>query len=207
MPHFSSVKTLTWALIKEPRQIVYLPDWWRVRRRPPDSFREPWWPRPTLPLVASRISPGAAVFEYGSGGSTHWLTSLGARVTSVEHDPQWYETVASSAANVILRQPTPRRHYQLGQRAGLLRRVRRGDPRLPEGVLRSCDHRWTRPSRVRPGGHVLRQTRGNAASRRLPETALPPLSEALRAWPRIDIRGLKPRDIVISQTTIWTRPS
>jgi hypothetical protein len=206
MPHLSSVKTLTWSLVKEPRQVVYLPDWWRARRRPVQTFQQPWWPRPVLALVASRISPGADVFEYGSGGSTHWLTSLGAKVTSVEHDPQWYDTVAGWAANVILRQPTAEGAIRSASAPGFYDdyvATIRDYPKesfdlvVIDGRARvACG--LAAMHYVKPGGMLL-----------LDDSQRPryqPLCDALQGWVRTDVRGLKPLDIIISQTTIWTRP-
>ena len=57
------------------------------------SFEPPYTPE-MLPEVQAAIeallSPGATVFEYGSGHSTLWLAGLGADVVSVEHDEGWY---------------------------------------------------------------------------------------------------------------------
>lgn len=41
-----------------------------------------------------------SVLEFGSGNSTLWFASRAESLHSVEHDPQWYETVQRRLANV-----------------------------------------------------------------------------------------------------------
>ena len=54
---------------------------------------------PWLPYEATGIIAAAAphtVWEWGSGGSTVWLTEhVRARVTSVEHDAEWFTAVGA----------------------------------------------------------------------------------------------------------------
>jgi hypothetical protein len=52
--------------------------------------------------------------------------------------------------------------------------------------------------KVRPGGRLLLDDSQRERYR--------PLLDALRGWRRVDSRGLKPREITVMQTTIWTRP-
>lgn len=62
----------------------------------PDAAAEaggPWWNERAIRYLGSCVRRGDRVFEWGSGGSTVWLVGLGARVTSVEHDPQWVAKV------------------------------------------------------------------------------------------------------------------
>lgn len=53
----------------------------------------PWWNERAIRYLGSCVRRGDRVFEWGSGGSTVWLVGQGARVTSVEHDPQWVAKV------------------------------------------------------------------------------------------------------------------
>jgi predicted O-methyltransferase YrrM len=56
-------------------------------------------PVPTLVRAATillgALADGAAVFEFGSGGSTLFLAQRAARVVSVEHDAAWAAAVAT----------------------------------------------------------------------------------------------------------------
>lgn len=55
----------------------------------------PWWTFDAIEHTNAflRDRPNARVFEYGSGASTVWLARRAGSVTSVEHDPSWYELV------------------------------------------------------------------------------------------------------------------
>lgn len=57
----------------------------------------PWWPYPAIALVAERLPSSARVFEWGSGGSTLWLSERVAEVVAVEHDAQWASYVRAQA--------------------------------------------------------------------------------------------------------------
>lgn len=64
----------------------------------------PWWSYTFILFLKDRLSPDLAVFEYGSGNSTLWLSARVHRVYSVETDRGWYEHVRRKLpANVDLR--------------------------------------------------------------------------------------------------------
>lgn len=60
----------------------------------------PWWTFDAADAVETFLKekPGARAFEWGSGASTIWLSRLGAKVTAVEHDPEWAEAVTAKTA-------------------------------------------------------------------------------------------------------------
>lgn len=79
--------------------------------------------RPPMRIIMGRrhrekirgfLRPGARMLEWGAGGSTVWLASVlpeGATLTSVEHDPKWFEAVREHLAGdprvrLILREAT-----------------------------------------------------------------------------------------------------
>lgn len=64
------------------------------------SLNLPWWTFDAVDAVEAFLgeTPGARVFEWGSGASTIWLSRLGARVTAVEHDPDWAKAVSEKTA-------------------------------------------------------------------------------------------------------------
>lgn len=55
------------------------------------SLGIPWWNFTATAEVSTFLNsrPNPHVFEWGSGASTLWLASRGAKVTSVESDPSW----------------------------------------------------------------------------------------------------------------------
>jgi hypothetical protein len=70
----------------------------------------PWMTYDATDFITKRLVPKSAVFEYGSGSSTAYWVRLGMRVTSVEHDPSWYEQVGQrigSTENLELRLVPP----------------------------------------------------------------------------------------------------
>jgi len=50
----------------------------------------PWFTYSAIAFLAPRILPSFKIFEFGSGNSTLWLSSLGCEVVSVEHDEKWF---------------------------------------------------------------------------------------------------------------------
>jgi hypothetical protein len=55
----------------------------------------PWMNLSAIAVLGAICGDGTAVVEYGSGRSTQWLADLGCRVTSIEHDSDWAQTVRS----------------------------------------------------------------------------------------------------------------
>ena len=55
----------------------------------------PWWTYRSSDLVAKYLAshPKAHVLEWGSGASTLWLAKRAATVVSIEHDPEWADTL------------------------------------------------------------------------------------------------------------------
>jgi hypothetical protein len=78
-------------------------------RRENATAAMPWWNERATRYLSQHLSPGARVFEWGSGASTVWLMNQGADVTSVEHNPEWHAKVLERcpAANVHLIPGTP----------------------------------------------------------------------------------------------------
>jgi hypothetical protein len=63
----------------------------------------PWWNKQAIRYLDANLSRGQRVFEWGSGGSTAWLVSKGAQVTSVEHNTEWVEKVKSNCPEADIR--------------------------------------------------------------------------------------------------------
>ena len=59
-------------------------------------------------LIFSYLIPTALVLEYGAGGSTKLIASKCKSITSIEHQPSWYEAVLETLpenASLLLRVP------------------------------------------------------------------------------------------------------
>ena len=63
----------------------------------------PWWNKRAIHYLATHLRPGDRVFEWGSGGSTVWLTEHGAHVTSVEDNQEWVSKVSDRCPEADLR--------------------------------------------------------------------------------------------------------
>ncbi|MEM9901776.1 MAG: class I SAM-dependent methyltransferase [Pseudomonadota bacterium] len=61
----------------------------------------PWWTYTAIARVEQHLAetPGARIFEYGSGASTIWLARRARAVTSVEHHKGWYDKMADVLAH------------------------------------------------------------------------------------------------------------
>lgn len=59
----------------------------------------PWLPFLAIDYLNSLLRPDMRVFEYGSGGSTLYLSERVGELVSVEHDPKWFIKVRAALAN------------------------------------------------------------------------------------------------------------
>ncbi|MBP52096.1 MAG: hypothetical protein CMI27_03015 [Opitutae bacterium] len=53
----------------------------------------PWWSFSSIDWMAKQVTKQTKVFEWGSGGSTVFLSSLCKSIKSVEHEIKWLENV------------------------------------------------------------------------------------------------------------------
>lgn len=68
----------------------------------------PWWTPKAVEILERCLKPSDIVFEWGAGRSTLWLARRVHQITSVEHDPAWFEKVRDRAdrlqlANIALK--------------------------------------------------------------------------------------------------------
>jgi hypothetical protein len=54
----------------------------------------PWLTFGSIEFIRSYLKKGMRTFEYGSGGSTLFWLSYGCSCVSIEHDPNWYESMS-----------------------------------------------------------------------------------------------------------------
>ncbi len=75
---------------------------WRDSLRPgrnPIDVRRPWLTFQAIDWLSAHLEAGAKVFEYGGGGSTLFFLDRGAVLTTVEHDPEWFDLLRRKVAD------------------------------------------------------------------------------------------------------------
>jgi hypothetical protein len=208
-PVVANAVVLTRFLARHPRQVARLRHWWPLRHAAPLDLRAPFWPYGAVEFVESRLPDNSAVFEYGSGGSTLWLTDLGAEVTAVEHDPVWHERLHKAAPKLRLALHEPADNGEIttvmapGYFDDYVKAVdavpdRSLDLVIVDGRARvECVERAF--EKVKPGGLMLLddtdRRRYSAAYRKLAD------------WERHDFAGVKSGQVRPAQTSVWVRPT
>jgi Methyltransferase domain len=91
------------------RQPLYLPDYCRYhlyRGKLPVDLGLPWWSFGAIEAVREWCSGSVEAFEYGSGGSTVFLSRLCQSVTAVEDDAEWLARMRAEIDRAELRNVT-----------------------------------------------------------------------------------------------------
>lgn len=65
-----------------------------------DGSPVPWYTYPAIEYFNQLDARGLKVFEFGSGNSSLYWARKGADVWSVEHDPNWYESMIARSAQL-----------------------------------------------------------------------------------------------------------
>ena len=79
-----------WFWLTRPRMLVARVRYKMWELANPDK---PWLCPGTVVFCQHNLSKSMVAVEFGSGRSTRWFSSLIAHLTSVEHNPEWYERV------------------------------------------------------------------------------------------------------------------
>jgi predicted O-methyltransferase YrrM len=79
-----------WYWLRRPYKIPARIRYWMWERRNRDK---PWLTPGAVEFCAANLRPHMIGVEFGSGRSTAWFARQLARLTSVEHDPDWYARV------------------------------------------------------------------------------------------------------------------
>lgn len=195
---------------RQPSRLADLPRWIRERHVQAIDARIPWWSFAAIEAMRRHVVPGMKVFEYGGGGSSVWLQDLGADLTVVEHDREWYEElrrVLKADASVLLKEPTdsgtcgsrvsPNLYFD--DYVNAINDVNDDslDLVLVDGRSRvACG--LAAMSKVKHGGLLVLDDSGRSR--------YVALREALAEWPGDSYRGVGLGIGPPRQTTIWRKP-
>lgn len=76
-------------------------NWW-TPSKPEQLVDKPWLSLDAINYFESILTPDMHVVEFGSGGSTLWLSEHVNRVTSIENNYAWYKEVRKHTKNNVL---------------------------------------------------------------------------------------------------------
>ena len=85
---------LTADLLRHPRYISRCISHHPLKGRSPLEFEIPWFSYAAIDFLKEYLHPQMIGFEYGSGGSTLFLSRRIKFLYSVEDNPQWFERVS-----------------------------------------------------------------------------------------------------------------
>jgi hypothetical protein len=169
------------------------------------------------------VNSGTRVLEYGSGGSTVYLSRRAKEVVSIEHDPEWANQVrqaVDNATTILLRQPEGETRDDPGDvsafassdptfRAKSFRSYVMAAAAFPDGHFDVL----IVDGRARPSALVYAQRKVRLGGAILLDDSDRPLYEAARrfaidaGWPRQVFRGPKPASTSFAETTVWIKTS
>jgi hypothetical protein len=80
-------------VLREPRSIATIPPYLRHPLRSNWDVGMPWWNPRAIRYLRENLPSAGKVFEWGSGGSTVWLSERGLTVTAIESEREWTDKV------------------------------------------------------------------------------------------------------------------
>lgn len=82
-------------LFKKPKYIKYLRTW--VASLKSDAITDgiPWLTFEANEWLGSFLNKNMTVFEWGSGGSTLYISKRAKKLISIEHNPKWYKFISN----------------------------------------------------------------------------------------------------------------
>lgn len=153
--------------LTHPTLLFHRLRYWAWEKANPDK---PWLCPGTIRFCEQHLPGSKRALEFGSGRSTRWFAGIVGELTSVKHDPAWYEIVKRQLADARIQNVTYRfvalEHApEEGERASydpMPAYVRVADE-LPDGSLdfvlvdghyrTHCVRRCL--TKIRPGGYLL----------------------------------------------------
>lgn len=223
-PISASRKILSMAgeLGRHPRELPYAARWLHslLPGHSPLFDEMPWITFRAIDWLDAYLKPDMSVFEYGAGGSTLYLAKRVRHVASVEHDEEFHRLVSDILAKRAIRNCQLMLHKAVPCAAGnrdfaSYQEKYRGlcfesyvkaiddcpdqslDLVLVDGRARmACVKRSL--GKIKPGGALM-----------LDNSNRPAYAEANRLLggvPRLDLPGVTPWNIEVSQTSVWQLP-
>ncbi len=180
----------------------------------------PWLTSTAVDLLTGWVQAKDTVFEWGSGRSTAWFAAHAGRVISVEHNPNWYESVSqqlsTSMSDSVERHLRPSRDGVWDETGEAYVSVidlvddQMLDIVLVDGIHRDeCAQRCL--SKLRPGGLLIVDN----ADWFVPTTSRSPrvhkLMQRSDGWQRFEtgVEGWRRIDTTngVWDTVFWVRPT
>jgi hypothetical protein len=84
---------LSLQLLRRPSMSTTIVPYILRARRSNWATGEPWWNPRAIRYLKEHLPPTGKAFEWGSGGSTVWLSNRGLAVTSIESELEWAQKV------------------------------------------------------------------------------------------------------------------
>jgi hypothetical protein len=103
-------------LFKNPAAVRFIIPWLNSLKHNATPLRDevPWITFEAKKWLGNFLNKDMVVFEWGTGGSTIYISKRVKRLISVEHDPKWYKTVLKaikdngiSNCKYVLKEPNP----------------------------------------------------------------------------------------------------
>jgi predicted O-methyltransferase YrrM len=210
-------------LRRHPQELPYAPRWLHslLPGHSPLYDEMPWITFRAIDWLDAYLKPDMNVFEYGAGGSTLYLAKRVRNVISVEHDESFHQLVSNILSKRTIRNCQLMLHkaepceesgrdfasYQ-GKYQGLcfesyVKAIdaypdRSFDLVLVDGRARmACVKRAL--AKIKPGGAMM-----------LDNSDRPSYAQAsglMGDIPRLDLAGVTPWNIEVSQTSVWQIPT
>lgn len=215
------LRNLHRAILGILSDLHYIPDWYVRRNKTSLQDNIPWLPYDAIRYLDFLLTKDMRVFEYGSGGSTVWISQRVNILHSVEHDITWHNSVYEALRNQGINNCTltlipPERHthddpsdlpYYSARCEGNFKKYVQSITAFPDesfdvviidGRCRPACLTHAIP-KVRPGGYLIlddsNRERYQIAVRRLD------------SWFRKDFWGIRPHYFFANaSTTFWRKP-
>lgn len=101
-------------VLREPSSITTIPPYLLHPLRSNWDAGLPWWNPRAIRYLRENLPSSGMVFEWGSGGSTVWLSERGLTVTAIESEREWADKVRERcpAADVLFVPGTDRGKFR-----------------------------------------------------------------------------------------------
>lgn len=210
-------------LRRHPQELPYAPRWLHsmLPGHSPLFDEVPWITFRAIDWLDDYLKPDMSVFEYGAGGSTLYLTKRVRNVVSVEHDEGFYHLVkkilgqrANHNCQLMLHTPEPCEEssrayasYQVKYKGMCFQSYVKAidsypdqsfDLVLVDGRARMACFKQAL-AKIKPGGAIM-----------LDNSDRPAYAQAGRLMgdtPHLDLAGLTPWNLEVSQTSVWQIPA